>query len=94
MKKPKLFISFIICIIIFLSIIQVIVSNSLSTTGILMSRIENEIKLKKAENAVLREKVLTASSLTNVASQAGGFGFVEEKTTVFLTSPLPLAIKP
>lgn len=94
MEKSKFFISGIILIIIFLSIIQVVVSNGLSTSGVILGKLQNEINLYERENTVLKEKFLTVSSLTNVASQAAELGFIEEKTYVLLSAPLPLAVKP
>lgn len=94
MKKTKLFITSIVLMIIFLSVIQVVVSNSLSTVGVTLVKLQKEISFYKKENAILREKLLTASSLTNIASHAAELGFVEEKTYVLLPAPLPLAVKP
>ena len=94
MKKPAFFITLIIFTIIVLTIAYVMVSSSLSTTGILLNDIEKKINVYKRENANLREKVLFASSFTNIASEASQLGFVESKSEVFLTTPLPLAVKP
>lgn len=94
MRKPKLFITSIILIIIFLSVVQVVVSSSLSTTGATLGKLQKEINTYKKENTELKEKLLMVSSLTNVASQAAELGFIEEKTFVLLSAPLPLAVKP
>lgn len=80
MKKPILFIILIITIIVSLSIIQVAVSNNLSTTGVELARIEEKIATYKKENVLLRQKLLIASSLDTIASKAAEMGFVEEKT--------------
>lgn len=88
----KILISTIICVVI-LSLVQVFVSNSFSTKGILLNNIEEKIKYYEKENAFLNEKLLMASSFNNISSQAGQLGFVEEKSYVSLTSPLPLALK-
>jgi len=90
MKKPILFIIAIISIIVSLSIVQVTVSNNLSTTGVDLAKIEEEISFYKKENTVLKEKLLVSSSLDNIASKAAELGFIEEKTRVFLSKP-PLA---
>lgn len=79
MKKPILFIVLIITIIVSLSIVQVTVSNNLSTTGVELAKIEEKITQYKKENALLQEKLLIASSLDTIASKAAGMGFVEEK---------------
>lgn len=93
MKKPKLFIATLVIIMIFLSVVQVVVSNSLSTTGQMLGKLDKEIQSYKKENTLLKEKLLSVSSLTNVASEAAHLGFVENKSNVFLTAPLPLAVK-
>jgi cell division protein FtsL len=94
MKKPILFIALIIAIIVGLSIVQVTVSNSLSTTGIELAKIEDQIDAYKKENAKLSEELLTVSSFDTIASKAAAMGFVEEKKHLVLTSPLPIAAKP
>lgn len=93
MKKPILFIIVIITIIVSLSVVQVAVSNNLSTTGVELAKIEEKIALYKKENALLHEKLLVASSLDTIASKAAALGFVEEKTRVFLAKP-PFAKRP
>ncbi|MBP9719146.1 MAG: hypothetical protein KBD46_01650 [Candidatus Levybacteria bacterium] len=92
MKKPILFIIVIITIVVSLSVTQVTVSNNLSTTGIELAKIEEQIMTYKKENAMLKEKLLTASSFTTIASAAAELGFVEVKTRVFLRKP-PLAVR-
>lgn len=93
MKKSLFFINFIIFVIITLSVIQVIVSNSLSTKGVLLSQLEDEIRIYKKENSLIREKVLVMSSFTNIASKAGELGFAEDKSQIVLTPTLLLAVR-
>jgi cell division protein FtsL len=94
MKKPILFIALIITIIVGLSIVQVSVSNSLSTTGIELAKFEEQISAYKKENEQLSEQLLTVSSFDNIASKAADMGFVEEKKHIVYTNPLPIAAKP
>lgn len=93
MKKPKIFISCVILVVVILSITQVIVSNSLSTTGFELGKIQDEMKRYQTENALLSERLLTESSLTHISSTAAQLGFVEAKNQVYLGTPLPLALK-
>lgn len=93
MKRPTLLITISICIIFILSITKTIISNRLSTTGIALEKTEGELNNYKTQNLVLREKLLALSSLANIASKAALLGFVENKSQIFLTKPLPLAIK-
>lgn len=93
MKRPALLITISIFTILILSIAKTVVSNRLSTTGIALEKTESELNSYKTQNLVLREKLLAMSSLTNIASKAALLGFVENKSQVILTKPLPLAIK-
>lgn len=93
-KQTRLLITIIVSIVIVLSVVQVAVSNSLSTTGITLSRIEQEIKLYKRDNAFLREKFLVSGSLLQIASKAANLGFVEGKSQLVVGTTLPIAIKP
>lgn len=92
MKRFKLLITFLVLVIVFLSIIQVVVSNRLSTTGPLFSKIEEETNFYKKENLLLSEQLLTASSFSNIALKAESLGFVEGKIK-FVTASLPLALR-
>ena len=91
MKKPLILIGFNIVVILFLSLVQVVVANSISTTGIELEKMHEEIAVLQKKNALLHEEVLVASSLTNIASKAAELGFSEEKSPLVLSSPLPLA---
>ncbi len=93
MKKPAIFITFLGLIVIFLTIVQVVVSNRLSTTGNNLWKLEEEVAYYEKQNAVLKEELLTVSSLNNIASTAGQLGFVEDKSQIFLSAPLPLAVR-
>lgn len=92
MKKPLLLLIFFIIIILSLSIIQVAVSNKLSTTGIELENLQSQITKYKKENTLLEEKVLEASSLINVSKKAKALGLVETKSQIYLSNPLPLAL--
>ena len=94
MKKPVLFTACIVITIITLSIVQISVSNSLSTTGIGLLKIEKQVKQYRKENALLSQRILELSSYTRIASQASEMGFIEEKSQMAVTGPLPIASKP
>ncbi len=92
MKQSLLFIATVSFTILVLSIIQVTVSNRLSTTGIVLSKLEEQINHYRRENALLAEKVLYASSFTTIASSAASLGFVDSKSAIYLSTPLPVAM--
>lgn len=79
--------------IVMLSVVQIVVSSRLSTTGIVLGKLENSLKNYSEENEKLREKLLLSSSLTQIASSAASLGFVSEKSQIVLTGPLPIAIR-
>lgn len=93
MKKPKLFILFLIFIVVSLSIVQVAVSNMLATSGLFLDRLNTEIEYYEMENSKLFEKLLLKSSLTEVASEAANVGFVGRKSQIVLTNQPPIALK-
>lgn len=93
MKRPFLVIVFIIMIIVGLAIGQVAVSNRLSTAGIELENLQNETAMYKKENTLIEEKILEASSLQNLSKKAKSIGFVPVRSQVYLTNPLPLALK-
>lgn len=93
MRKPTIFVMFIVATIVFLSIIQIVVSNSLSTTGIELDSLDDKIKSYRKENSLLEEKLLQASSLTTIDSKAKILGFTEVKSEMVLTAPFTFALK-
>lgn len=92
MKKPLLLIIFFLIAIISLSIVQVGTSSKLSTTGIELESLQSQISKYKKENTILEEKVLEASSLINVSKKAKALGFVQVRSQIYLSNPLPLAL--
>lgn len=93
MKKPIAFVFFLTITIISLSVLQVVVSNRLSTSGILLDKLEKEIDTYEKENYALKEELYTLASLTQIASSAGSFGFVGKRHEVVLMGQPPIALK-
>lgn len=86
MKKHKITItSALFFIIMLLSITQAVVSNRLSTSGILLGKIEDEIRSYKTENVSLAQEYSLVASLNNISSRAAVLGFVKEKSPLVLT---------
>jgi cell division protein FtsL len=92
MKKPVLLLSFFFAVIVVLSIVRITVLNDISTTGVELVQIENNIDIYKKQNAVLEEQYLQLSSLTNLEAKAKQLGFVPENQNIYLAPP-PLALK-
>ncbi len=93
MKRPVFIIASLVCIILVLSVVRVAMVNSISTTGIELANLDNEMKEYKKQNELLKEQYLQASSFTNLEEKAKHLGFVEAKNHIYLSSPLPLALK-
>ena len=91
MKKPILFLSFLGCVIVVLALVRITLVNSISTTGIKLVDIQNQIATYKKENELLKEKYLMAASYTTISEKAQKLGFVPVKSQVDLSAPLPLA---
>jgi cell division protein FtsL len=93
MKRPTYLLIFIITIIIGLSLAQIAISNTLSTNGRELAALEKEIDGYKKQNMLLNEQVLQASALTTIDAEAQKVGFVEADSQVYLSTPLPLALR-
>ncbi len=93
MKKSRVIFVSLLAVIVTLTIIHVMVSNMLSTTGIELENLQTDLTKYKKENVILEEQVLEASSLDHIASAAASLGFVSVKTPVVIEAPLPLAKK-
>ncbi|MBI2613626.1 MAG: hypothetical protein HYW62_02545 [Candidatus Levybacteria bacterium] len=94
MKKPALIITFLIGVIVVLSIVRVVVYNRLSTSGVLVGELEEQISLYKTQNAILAEEVLSSSSLTSIVARAQDLGFTnKDKSLLVIKTSRPLAVK-
>lgn len=80
-------------VILFLSITQVVVANRLSTTGVALALLQDEMKFYMIENTKLSQKLFLALSFTSISSHAAQVGFVEGKSEFFSRTPPPIALK-
>ncbi len=74
--------------------IQVILSNNLSTTGIALAQLESEVAEYQRQNALLRETILIETSLTKIASYAASLGFSQGISEIVVSGSVPIAAKP
>lgn len=94
MKKPALIIIFLIGLIVVLSVTKAIIYNKLSTSGVFVVELEEQISFYKTQNAILSEELLASSSLTNIAIRAENLGFTnKDKSLLVLKTSRPLAVK-
>lgn len=94
MKKPYIIITFLLGLVIVLSVGKAVLQNTLTTSGIFVSRAEQEINFYKTQNAILSEDLLTASSLVNITEKAAKSGFINENALMVIGTSRPLAVKP
>lgn len=92
MKKLTLFTIGLFIVVIGLALVRVMMSNMLSTNGAELSKLQAEVVTYKRENALLKERVLAASSLTTIAKKAEEQGYIVSSQTS-LSNQLPLALK-
>lgn len=93
MKKPTLIIIFLSCIIVLLLVARISLVNNISTTGITLVNIQNEINSYKNQNELLEQQYLEAASYTSIAAKAKKLGYVPVTSEVDLSAPLPLALR-
>lgn len=86
MKQSALIFSILGSIIMVLLMVQISVSNMLSTGGITLSEIQQQTLGLQRQNAILKEKVLSISSLTYVAEKAEKEGFAPDKMAAVVVS--------
>lgn len=90
-KKPYLLLGGLFSIVVVLSIVRISVVNSISTTGVALVDIQNQIDSVKKENELLKEQYLQAASYTTISQKAKSMGFAPTKTHLNMAAPLPLA---
>lgn len=94
MKKSYTIITFLLGLVVTLSIGRAVLNNTLSTSGVLVSETEREINLYKTQNAILAQELLTASSLTNIIEKAKVSGFTDENNLMVIKTSGSLAVRP
>jgi hypothetical protein len=92
MKKPTILLLFFATIIVALVVTRVAILNSISTTGMELVNLQKQLTVYKKQNVLLKEEYLVVSSLTTLDKQAKRLGFVEAKSHIYLSAPLPLAL--
>ncbi len=94
MKKAYIVIIILIGLVISLSVGKAILYNMLSTSGIFVSKAQEEINSYKTQNAILSEELLTASSLTAIAEKAKQSGFINGNNLMIVKTSGSLAVRP
>ncbi len=79
-NRHILLLSLVVILVIALTVMQVILSNKLSTAGKELAKIQNVINEQELIGEELRIKIASASSLTAIAQNAGKLGFVKDSS--------------
>ena len=93
MKKYKALLVILIFFAVTLSFVRIVLSNSISTQGVFLDKLEEEMSYYKNQNLIYKEKILTLSSLGNVSSRANRLGFVDAKLGFVVGKSLPIAAR-
>jgi len=96
MKRAHILLAGLTGIILILAIVQISVSNMLSTGGIELAQVQNQIDNYQRDNAILKERIYTAASLTAIAAKAEKLGYTSVttgKAMLVIANPEPLALK-
>lgn len=75
-----------------LLVLQVVVSNQLTTAGYDISNIEKEIYELKTENNSYEEKIASASSLLTLRQKAVDMGFTKQVKPLYLSHDAQVAL--
>ena len=92
MKKPILIVSILTISIIVLFGVRSIVANEISTSGVALGEIQDEVKKYKTQNTLIKEQINNRSSLIQIASTAAKLGFSQSKSNIALKKALPIAL--
>jgi hypothetical protein len=93
MKKPLLIIGFLGIVIVVLLVVRITLVNSISTTGIKLVDIQNQIGDYKRDNELLTQQYLSSAAYTTIAAKAEKMGYVPVSSEIDLSAPLPLALQ-
>ena len=93
MKKHKIILVVLFLTVFSLGLTRLVISNSMSTSGTILAKIDDDTTSYETENVVLAEKVLTLSSFSNISERADQLGFQPKETVFSITGVLPIAIK-
>ena len=91
MKKPIIILVLLFITIGALVVTRSVVSARITTSGLELSQIRQETHDLRTENAIIREKIFSLSSLTHVSERAEKVGFVESDQVFAVSGSKPIA---
>lgn len=85
-KRANLFILFLLIIFGILEVINIHLSNSISTNSIYASSLQTKVENLAEKNTLLKTEVLKYTSYDYISSKAATLGFVENKKSAISVS--------
>lgn len=79
-------------LVLILSLIQLLISHRLATTGEVVKELETKAAQVEQENAIFKEEISQKGSLTEVSQKAEQLGLVRTSSVFYLTSQIPVAL--
>lgn len=92
-NRSSLLLSAIFLTIVVLAVVQLVVSNKLSTSGVLLSSIKEQSQLYQQENKALDMEIAKTLSITNLVARAKDAGFVKDYSPLVVSSAQSFALK-
>lgn len=92
-NKFRLLIKTLYFLVFILCALQIVVSNSLTTSGEKISKLYQETEKLRLENKILEENKAKLNSIFVLTALAEEKGFVKSTTTMVLSPMIPVAIK-
>lgn len=90
-KKIKFVVKSLYFLVFILCALQILVSNSLTSSGEKISKINNESEKLRYENKLLEEDIAKINSIYVLTSKAKEIGFVKSTTTMVISPMVPIA---
>jgi len=91
MKKQLNLILFLFILITLLSLTKIAISNSITTNGITLNSMQQEIVSLNTQNYIIRQKYLQQASLLTIEQKAKAEGFTPNQTDYFVSETQHLA---
>jgi len=82
----------VIILVLILSLVQLLISHRLATTGEVVKKLEVRASQIEQENAFLEEEISQKGSLSEVSQKAEQLGLVRTSSILYLTSQIPVAL--
>jgi len=93
MKKYSLVLGALILTVLALIIVRTFIANNVSTSGVVLGNVQNQINAYRLKNSILSQQVYSLSALTNIAAKAEKIGYVDKTQEFVLSNSIPIAVK-